>query len=219
MGKLATSKYIYDTFSLGTSSSRFPTKSEIVNLGLTVSGSYANNQLVQESHISNPQISYEDVYLQFAWNWYAYEFPSQGSPYIGTDYDQASVTYAAIADMFGIQYYGQTVTQSDQEYAYNQYNFNSYLTYSVPEGTISSQIEGEPVHVSLTIQINPNQFSADFKIEIYQIYGYGSGEEVLLHTIQSNGEQAGWTDTIDITLTMEWDAQDDFYIGFKPVKV
>lgn len=52
MGKLATSKYIYDTFSLGTSSPRFPTKSEVVNLGLTVSGSYANNQLVDEIQVS-----------------------------------------------------------------------------------------------------------------------------------------------------------------------
>ena len=67
MGKLATSKYIYDTFSLGTSSFRFPTKSDIVNLGLTVSGSYANNQLVQESHISNPQISYEYLQIYFSW--------------------------------------------------------------------------------------------------------------------------------------------------------
>lgn len=80
MGKLATSKYIYDTFSLGTSSSRFPTKSAIVNLGLTVSGSYANNQLVQESDLSISQQT-QNITFQLDWSELQYINP-EGYQYL-----------------------------------------------------------------------------------------------------------------------------------------
>lgn len=66
MGRLATSKYIYSVFNLGDNSDRFPTKSEIVQLGLDTSGIYFDNHLVQEDAL---KIAYQTKTITFQLDW------------------------------------------------------------------------------------------------------------------------------------------------------
>lgn len=58
MGKIATEKYAADLAgALTLHQDRCCTKSQAISFGLNVSGSYSNNQLVQESSLSKPSIN------------------------------------------------------------------------------------------------------------------------------------------------------------------
>lgn len=52
--QMASNQWIYNNFGVGNNNLRMPTKSVIEGYGLTVSGSYASNQLVARDDISQP---------------------------------------------------------------------------------------------------------------------------------------------------------------------
>ena len=64
--RLATSKYIYSVFNLGDNSDRFPTKSEIVQLGLDAPKIYTNDHLVYEDSLT---IAYQTKTVTFQLDW------------------------------------------------------------------------------------------------------------------------------------------------------
>lgn len=210
MGKLATSKYIYDTFSLGTSSSRFPTKSEIVNLGLTVSGNYANNQLVQESHISNPQISYEYLQIYFSWVYTNFEI---------TESEMQQVHIEGDVSIYDPMVSNPTITSATvnynnvyyiQDFAYQSPKWENYLDVPIIEGS-NNLLTGEYWRLGFTIAQAMYWRSGRYKIDIYN--SYWDDSPILMHSFTiENGLVGDLFNCFDMDLSLDEDYQQTFYI-------
>lgn len=210
MGRLATSKYIYDTFSLGTNSSRFPTKSEIVNLGLTVSGSYSNTQLVQESHISNPQISYEYLQIYFSWVWTNCEISEDTMSDLRIEGDVSIYDPAGDNPIVTSTTVDYNNVYNIQDFAYQSPKWENLLDIPIIEGS-NNLLAGEYWRLGFTAQWPVYWRSGRYKVDIYN--SYNDDSPILMYSfIIENGLVGALHHCFDMDMSLDEDYQQVFYI-------